>query len=170
MELAFSGSFAFVKRADIQTRLGTIMHSPTKICYQNMRKNFCKLCVVCFLHIYTMIMLLASRFLIQIQCIWISYPGFWRPKTGNNFGQKNYSSLRECQIPEEVSTAWENVHLSQHKFRLFSPWRAIFLAPNPKSVDLDPQGWAMSRVKGTQEWEFFWLRFWILYYFIVSYA
>ncbi len=25
-------------------------------------------------------------------------------------------------------------------------------------------------VKGTQEWEFFWLRFWILYYFIVSYA
>ncbi len=24
--------------------------------------------------------------------------------------------------------------------------------------------------KGTQEWEFFWLRFWILYYFIVSYV
>ncbi len=24
--------------------------------------------------------------------------------------------------------------------------------------------------KGTQEWEFFWLRFWIVYYFIVSYA
>jgi hypothetical protein len=27
-----------------------------------------------------------------------------------------------------------------------------------------------SKFKGTQEWEFFWLRFWILYYFIVSYA
>ncbi len=25
-------------------------------------------------------------------------------------------------------------------------------------------------LKGTQEWEFFWLRFWILYYFIVSYV
>ncbi len=25
-------------------------------------------------------------------------------------------------------------------------------------------------VKGTQDWEFFWLRIWILYYFIVSYA
>jgi hypothetical protein len=25
-------------------------------------------------------------------------------------------------------------------------------------------------IKGTQEWEFFWLRFWILYYFNVSYA
>ncbi len=25
-------------------------------------------------------------------------------------------------------------------------------------------------LKGTQEWEFFWLRFWILYFFIVSYA
>ncbi len=25
-------------------------------------------------------------------------------------------------------------------------------------------------LKGTQEWEFFWLRFWILYYFNVSYA
>ena len=24
--------------------------------------------------------------------------------------------------------------------------------------------------KSTQEWEFFWLRFWILYYFIVSYV
>ena len=24
--------------------------------------------------------------------------------------------------------------------------------------------------KGTQEWEFFWLQFWILYYFIVSYV
>jgi hypothetical protein len=27
-----------------------------------------------------------------------------------------------------------------------------------------------SSFNGTQEWEFFWLRFWILYYFIVSYA
>ncbi len=26
------------------------------------------------------------------------------------------------------------------------------------------------QLKGTQEREFFWLRFWILYYFIVSYA
>ncbi len=25
-------------------------------------------------------------------------------------------------------------------------------------------------IKGTQEWEFCWLRFWILYYFMVSYA
>ncbi len=25
-------------------------------------------------------------------------------------------------------------------------------------------------IKGTQEWEFFWLRFWILFYLIVSYA
>ncbi len=28
----------------------------------------------------------------------------------------------------------------------------------------------LNRLKGTQEWEFFWLRFWILSYFIVSYA
>ena len=28
----------------------------------------------------------------------------------------------------------------------------------------------LSHFKGTQEWEFFWLRFWILSYFIVSYA
>jgi hypothetical protein len=34
------------------------------------------------------------------------------------------------------------------------PW---FLAP-------------IAGLKGTQEWELFWLRFWILYYFIVSYA
>jgi hypothetical protein len=27
-----------------------------------------------------------------------------------------------------------------------------------------------SWLKGTQEWEFFWLRFWILYYFIVIYV
>jgi hypothetical protein len=25
-------------------------------------------------------------------------------------------------------------------------------------------------IKGIQDWEFFWLRIWILYYFIVSYA
>jgi hypothetical protein len=40
LELAFSGSFAVVKRGYIQTRLGTVMHSSTKIFYQNMRKNF----------------------------------------------------------------------------------------------------------------------------------
>ena len=79
----------------------------------------------------------------HLNFIWI----YWRPKTGNNVGQKNDSSLSECQIPEEVSTAWENVHLSQHKFRLFSPWRVIFLDPNPTSVDLDPQGWAMRKIK-----------------------
>ncbi len=28
----------------------------------------------------------------------------------------------------------------------------------------------MVSLKGTQDWEFFWLRFWILCYFIVSYA
>jgi len=28
----------------------------------------------------------------------------------------------------------------------------------------------LNKFKGTQEWEFFWLRFWILYYFIVSYV
>jgi len=27
-----------------------------------------------------------------------------------------------------------------------------------------------THIKGTQEWEFFWLRFWILYYFFVSYV
>ena len=27
-----------------------------------------------------------------------------------------------------------------------------------------------SMFKSKQEWKFFWLRFWILYYFIVSYA
>ncbi len=36
------------------------------------------------------------------------------------------------------------------------------------------QGWARkyskSNFKDTQDWEFFWLRIWILYYFIVSSA
>ncbi len=35
--------------------------------------------------------------------------------------------------------------------------------------DLD-SGTVTTWLKGTQEWEFFWLRFWILYYFIVSYV
>ncbi len=30
--------------------------------------------------------------------------------------------------------------------------------------------WGFNGFKGTQEWEIFWLRFWILYYFIVSYV
>jgi hypothetical protein len=30
--------------------------------------------------------------------------------------------------------------------------------------------WPWNKLKGTQDWEFFWLWFWILCYFIVSYA
>jgi hypothetical protein len=39
---------------------------------------------------------------------------------------------------------------------------------NPDHISKSFQ--TISWVKGTQEWEFFWLRFWILYYFIVSYV
>ena len=30
--------------------------------------------------------------------------------------------------------------------------------------------WLQNEVKGTQDWEFFWLRFWNLHYFLVSYV
>ncbi len=52
----------------------------------------------------------------------------------------------------------------QHKyFYVFAaPW--IFFPPQQKySCNFLP-------LKGTQDWEFFWLRFWMLYYFIVSYV
>ncbi len=59
---------------------------------------------------------------------------------------------------------------------LFQTW-AIFwtgeketLIRNLTSSRRPPWGPVSRGLKGTQEWEFFWLRFWILYYFIVSYV
>ncbi len=59
---------------------------------------------------------------------------------------------------------------------LISPGISIWIASTcPASAE--PYNWAINPplkktffLKGTQEWKFFWLRFWILYYFIVSYA
>ncbi len=48
--------------------------------------------------------------------------------------------------------------------------------PNPKCrhywclMEFIDWRYSQSWLKGTQDWEFFWLRIWILYYFIVSYA
>ncbi len=45
----------------------------------------------------------------------------------------------------------------QHKASILSsPWRPLHLSRSTFSL------------KGTQDWEFFWLRFWILYYLIVT--
>ena len=40
-------------------------------------------------------------------------------------------------------------------------WRSYDLAPPPPSSP---------GIKGTQDWDFFWLRFWNLYYFFISYV
>ncbi len=62
----------------------------------------------------------------------------------------------------------------ERKKQPFAETATLIIPPLPLSAT----SWTASRmdhavarwVKGTQEWEFFWLRFWILYYFIVSYV
>jgi hypothetical protein len=56
-----------------------------------------------------------------------------------------------------MHTAW-NKNGRSHNFEETDLWEIL------------ARSTCVNSFKGTQEWEFFWLRFWILYYFIVSYA
>ncbi len=58
-----------------------------------------------------------------------------------------------------------NFAMSCHPIFRFS--RVVYIDSNPKSCR---RSYTRLRLKGTQYWEFFWVRFRILCYFIVSYA
>ncbi len=58
----------------------------------------------------------------------------------------------------------------QHWYHPFSFYERSRPRFQPESISAEEQAHKQARFKGTQEWEFFWLRFWILNYFIVSYV
>ncbi len=60
-------------------------------------------------------------------------------------------------------------HFGDHNCNhlLFHNWSRLLLLQPSSTVKLPRSSIAL---KGTQDWEFFWLRFWILCYFIGSYA
>jgi len=55
------------------------------------------------------------------------------------------------------------------RINLFLFLWGFFLSTSIRIQNTAPMTFIILPFKGTQEWEFFWLRFWILYYFNVSY-
>ncbi len=85
-----------------------------------------------------------------------------------NFGQIRIILSKIAYAQCTLATIFD-FELSQKKLfqiRLRSTW----MCQNNFFVIFNSFHWLkIDLVKGTQDWEFFWLRFWILYYFIVSY-
>ncbi len=82
----------------------------------------------------------------------------WHPETG---GREKYPLKRIGTLNIGSEAVWSGIVLYPVKKWVESPFLTGILAYS---------GCCSVSVKGTQDWDFFWLRFWNLYYFFISYV
>ncbi len=86
-------------------------------------------------------------------------------------------AMLSCNSSEHITTLFTNditcISIQQHRYQVFHD--IILYNVQPCKTFAGQQGSysleaSLPRVKGTQDWDFFCLRFWNLYYFFISYV
>ncbi len=97
------------------------------------------------------------------------------PRSRNTANKYTYASASMCKWDKLVQSNIQNT-VKQFLFAIKSSSLSIYTRLPFKKRQFSSQKlissliWHAGIPLGTQEWEFFWLRFWTLYYFIVSYV
>ncbi len=95
----------------------------------------------------------------------------FKPKIRNMFYHKYFFWRKEGMIamPHIYKLFRVNVRTCKQGAKtLLAKWYFIFGTSNTSPILAYGVQYIDDAFKGTQAWEFFWLRFWILYFFIVS--
>ena len=80
-----------------------------------------------------------------------------------------YKTIAQCTIPY-VNAGYERYSTTKVCFKIACCKQVYNVPHDILYIKIMQNLKVTSHIKGTQDWEFFWLRFWILCYFIVSYA